>query len=785
MLKAMNDLNLDDYVDITDQFFESIRTIHDNKVVQSPLFNLLEGTRAVEIGNKKLDTGLIPLSEIDYSFDTSCPQNVDKVIGIINGLVRLYTSWLNNSSLPVTVMSCRYVQTLLENYQGSLNDCTFENKRLPKQENYDKSSVEWRLVHKVLNSFILGLVKFIGISLHIAFNTLYEEEDLTTRNMDLDFLTDIPSEFIVKKINESIHWLNQENGIERQKKEILCEYLELMNRMLDSQLILTIAIPIFENDDKKKIKNEIQFLQLGLKNIEGLSKVNFDSFKPPCGSFSKFIQFDSNNRSIPAELYMTTNEECFQSLQMMLKSIYNYVIESNELLNVNHFNQFLTYDISYKINSEYNAISRGLFQLYLIRDDKSILGSKETITSMGMKLMENTSCLQSLIFQPDTWTSIQGTDEHINTTKEDILIKLNQLLSDIETGIYHNLSSVTNNRCRQRQLMSRGIVIWDTLQVSSESLELELWQKYGIGDRIEGPDSIRDEPSLPLSSFVYLTKLNVMLEVALSGFETNIYKPFEMSWMYWYISYLTQVIAEFYSNQIKSINNLKIYSITTSVPKKIKKLKSGPKKQKLKQQNEIQQKIHLPMLEKINDYNNSYVIESYKGLRMLSDGVRMLFIMLHALEVTNITPSFELTSLEKIYNLQMKPWSSVGVPNLPHFRQYEKSIGIDFLSKLPHPQKLDKIKQILETIIDKFNDSKIVYISISKTIEDDEGEQFIGDGITEWYKALIKTCVMYSLEVNNIKKLIESGFNKDDYNLEIGEGYHRYFPKIFIKLIRQ
>lgn len=785
MVKAMNDLNLDDYVDITDQFFESIKTIHDNKVVQSPLFNLLEGTRAVEIGNKKLDTGLIPLSEIDYSFDTSCPQDVDKVIGIINGLVRLYTSWLNNSSLPVTVMSCRYVQTLLENYKGSLNDCTFENKRLPKQENYDKSSVEWKLVHKVLNSLILGLVKFIGISLHIAFNTLYEEEDLTTRSMDLDFLTDIPSEFIVKKIIESIHWLNQENGIETQKKEILCEYLELMNRMLDLQLILAIAIPIFENDNKKKIKNEIQFLQLGLKNIESLSKVNFDSFKPPYGSFSKFIQFDSNNRSIPAELYMTTNEECLQSLQMMLKSIYNYVIESNELLNVNHFNQFLTYDISYKINSEYNAISRGLFQLYLIRDDKSILGSKETITSMGLKLMENTSCLQSLIFQPDTWTSIQGTDEYINTTKEDILIKLNQLLSDIETGIYHNLSSVTNNRCRQRQLMSRGIVIWDTLQVSSESLELELWQQYGIGDRIEGPDSIRDEPSLPLSSFVYLTKLNVMLEVALSGFETNIYKPFEMSWMYWYISYLTEVIAEFYSNQIKSINNLKIYSITTSVPKKIKKLKSGPKKQKLKQQNEIQQKIHLPMLEKINDYNNSYVIESYKGLRMLSDGARMLFIMLHALEITNITPSFELTSLEKIYNLQMKPWSSVGVPNLPHFKQYEKSISIDFLRKLPHPQKLDKIKQILETIINKFNDSKTVYMSISKIIEDDEGEQFIGDGITEWYKALIKTCVMYSLEVNNIKKLIESGFNKDDYNLEIGEGYHRYFPKIFIKLIRR
>lgn len=314
----MNDLNLDEYVDITGEFFESVRTIRDNKVVQSPLFNLLEGTRAVEIGNKKLDTGLIPLSEIDYNFDTSCPKDADKVIAIINGLVRLYTSWLNNSSLPVTVLSCRYVQILLENYQGSLNDCTFENKRLPKQTKHDKDTVEWKLVHKVLNSFILGLVKFVGISLQIAFNTLYEEEDLTTRNLDLDFLTDISPEFISKRINDSIHWLNQDSGIQNQKKEILCEYLELVNRMLDIQLILSIAVPIFEKDDKKNIKNEIQFLQLGLQNIKRLSQVDFEGFQLPPGSFSKFVQFDSNNRSIPADLYMATNDECFQNLQKCL-----------------------------------------------------------------------------------------------------------------------------------------------------------------------------------------------------------------------------------------------------------------------------------------------------------------------------------------------------------------------------------------------------------------------------------------------------------------------------------
>lgn len=776
----MNNLSIEEYVDITETFFGSVKAIKDNKVVQSPLFNLLEGTRAVEVGNKKLDTGLIPLDQTDYNFDTARPYGPDQVIGIISELLRLYTSWLNNSSLPVTVLSCRYVHTLLENYQGNLEECTFENKRLAKQENYNEDSLEWKLVHDLLNSFVLGLIKFVGISLQIAYNTLYEEEDLTTRNMDLDFLMDIPTESITKRILSSIHWLNQEQGIKEQEKVILCEYLELMSRMLDVQLILGISISLFESNDGNKIKNEIKSLQLAGKNIDNLSKMDFSQFKPPVGCFSTFVQFDSNNRSIPADLYMISNEECWQSLRKMFESIHSYVIESSELRNVNHFNQFLTYDISHKMDPVYNVISRGLFQLYLIRDDKSIFGSKETITSIALKLMENVSCLHSQIFQPDTWTSIQGTEENINNTKEEILIKLNQLLADIETGVYHNLSSVTNNRCRQRQLMSRGIVIWDTLQVNSESFELELWRKYGIGDKLEGPDSSGEDPSLPLSSYIYITKLSVMLNVALSGIETNIYKPFEMSWIYWYISYLTEVIAEFYENQIRTINFLKMYNITNTVPKRIKKLKSGAKKQTLKQQNEIHQKIHLPKLEKINEYNNMYHIESNHGIHALSDAVRMIFIMLHALELLDLTPTFELSSLEKIYDLQMKPWSSVGVPKLPTYQQYAKSIDTEFLKKLSPSQRLTKIRAIFGAILERLNRGKQIFTSITKSIEDDSDQLFVGEGIVDWYKSLTKTCVMYSIEISSLTKLIENGFNKDDYKFEIGKGHNRYFPKLNI-----
>ena len=108
-------------IDITKEIFASLESITNNKVVKSPYFELLEGTRALEVLNPRLDTGLIELTPEEITFDCSKPQEVNVIINIQTKLLSNLVNWLESNSLPVTVLSCRYVQTLLVNYLNHEN----------------------------------------------------------------------------------------------------------------------------------------------------------------------------------------------------------------------------------------------------------------------------------------------------------------------------------------------------------------------------------------------------------------------------------------------------------------------------------------------------------------------------------------------------------------------------------------------------------------------------------------------------------------------------------------
>lgn len=781
--------------------------ISDNKVVQSPFFDLLEGTRAVEVTNEKLDTGLIPLTADEINFDTEKPQSIENVIGILNNLLILYMSWLNNSSLPVTVLSCRYVQTFMENYMkngGNLKLTTFKIERLESEINRDdKSNDEFndKLINLVLRSFILGLCKFIGFTIITGQSVLYEEEDLTTRSMDFDFLSMVSLDEILIEIDYSINWILKQK--EQKELSIIIDYLQFIKFLTQLQTFVLIPINIFNETNPILLKNYTDLIDEATIITSRIYKqVKDTEYLTPSGSFSKFIQVDSSNRSIPSELYSIGRDATYKNYENFFQDVKFFIIKLSKIKNLNQFENFLIFDISHKISENQNVLTRGLFQLFLIRDDKSIVGSTlgETITSLTLRFLNNSTCLNSNILQQNSWNDIQGNQEQITEIQENVMSQLNQLLVDLETATYHNITTLANNRCRQRQLMTRSILIWDTLQVNLESVELNLWKNYKIGDRLYNPDAEvingdeDDNIALPITSYVFYVKLLLMIEVSLSGFELDLYKPFEVGQMYWYISYLSQLTIEHITTRINKINESKIHNITNVIPKKLKKLKAGNKKQILKQQQQHNLINVIPSLEKSGKYNNDYLVPSYKALNLLSDGIRMKFIVLEGLRLIR-TNNKQLTSDESLYYLRMKPWSSVGVPTLPTYEQYKNSILTSFLDGKSSSERLTKIKGILQIIINKISQAKEIYSKLIKSIEVDEilKSQIIiaddsinsiddeGESVILWYKSLVKTCVWYNLNINNLIKLISNEeFDSQNYRVELENGYHRYFPKVLI-----
>lgn len=772
------DFDSEKYVDVTESLFHSVKRIQDNKVIKLPYFNLLEGTRAVEIGNTKLDTGLIELSENELKFDTSAGRSEDEVIGVMIELLKLVISWFNNSSLPVTVCSCRYVQTILENYKGKLTDCTFANTtREVDGDMNDNTSTEWKLVNRFLKSFVLAIIKFVGLCLEIACETLYEEEDIITRDLDMNFLTTVPAEQILKDVLIQHSVIQLDSGISKDGKVILQALFGLSICLLKLPLITQISIPLFQNQTTNKIFTP-PFTIEALKAIKCLSLYDLSKYKAPGGSFSKYVQTAANNRSIPSELTSVSLEYCLGQLNFTFSFVQRYVQELQTIRGVQQFNQYLRYDISSKITAEYNGISRGLLHLFLVRDDRSILGSLEAVESYCMRLLENSTCFLSQIFHPETWTSVQGSEAHILLVRDEVNEKVERLMTDIVTGLYHNMVSFTCNRCRQRQLNSRGITLWETLQVNSESLELDLWNKYSIGDRLGDSDSLDDQPALPLSSFVYTTKLSIMIDVALSGFELNLYKPYEMNWIHWFVSYLSLILTSFYKNRIDQLLNYKKSYITVQLPKKIKKQKAGAKKDALKAQHKAYVTKILPLIEETISYNNNFVIPLYECLKLITDALQLSFYALNMLNIIDLVPNFEMCSAEHIYNLRFKPWSAVGVPEIPTYAHYLCTLPkgcSDRSNENRRPMAVALINEAISTLATCKDKLQGLVHSFER-----DNRPLVTPGTIDWFQSLSKTCISHTIEFNSLIKQIDGGIDTSKLKLEFGPGYNIYLPKLTI-----
>ncbi|PYD21397.1 hypothetical protein DND67_30935, partial [Pseudomonas syringae pv. pisi] len=140
-------------------------------------------------------------------------QLVEDVAGAMNHVLILLMLWFLGLSLPVTLFSNRYVMDFLQSYNslgGQFARSNLVNKRLHGDLYTESSSFEGVLVNKVLRAYVAGICKFAGIVRDVALNVLYDEEDLTTRNMDLNMLTAVESSVVLETIEEAQQWLQSQ-----------------------------------------------------------------------------------------------------------------------------------------------------------------------------------------------------------------------------------------------------------------------------------------------------------------------------------------------------------------------------------------------------------------------------------------------------------------------------------------------------------------------------------------------------------------------------------------------
>lgn len=754
------------FVDVTSKFFDAVLGMDQGKVEASPYFDMIEGARALELGNKRLDTGLIEMALEEVAFSACLPLPLSSVTAIINELTKLVVSWTEGASLLVTVLSLRHVLQLLQNYQqcGSLEESGFVNARL--QDLDADPSTESLLVNKVLRAFVVGLAKFVGAVIKVALDSLYEEEDLITRTMDLDFLSRVSPQIVTAEIDEAELWLRSQTSLrETRDFSILSDQLRLVRRLVQLESVTAMSLNLFNEKEPLGLPHVANTLEI----LDKLKSAEYAEFPPT--AFSKFVQLDCNNKHIPSEIVTVSQTIAYDCLRKLFCDINEQIRRFSRLANASQLDLYLKFHASTSFAREASAVARGMFLLFLIHDDKTIAGLNDTVASMGMRLMSGLSLCGNSILEPSQWLV------ESDTVRADCLSKMSRLLDDLEAAFFQKFSVAGNNRCRQRQLNNRSIVILDSLQFNAENIEVELFG-HGIGDKLSA--AYQNAPALGISSFVYFHKLDVMIDVVLSGFEQNLYSVETASMMYWYASELSSISYEHVVGRMKEINTAKLASIA-ALAKRVKKTKAGEKKEQLKA---TLRYMHDVVEADLN--SNIAFIEAFLGPLMMAmfhlcKGISIALQIMRSVAAGDSTENF-MADKKLLYALRMKPWSSVGTPEVPLFERYEDENSIEKTLKLAEASvrkhqigvyvkactsHLRSCGQAIGGIIEVLQKNDVLKARILSEEDNDT---------KAWLLKIKKTCDIYSAQM--LKLASSTG---DFVGIERRPGFDPYFPVYCLK----
>ena len=336
-----NNANL---TDVTEIFVHLKSKISPAEVVKAEQFNMFAGTYALEINNSKLDTGLIP--EDSPKFETSCLLHklydsysaIQHVNNILNHLIKYLVTWMDDessNSLSTTLLSCKYVQFILENYTKTLQvPSTFHTGETV----YDQ----------LLRCGVVGILYFVKfIKSKVNSNFVLEEEDIHLSMLNLNCLSEVPNAheivFELKTLKEQ-YCVDQSN-IDLAELEHLLEIiigLCEMEHLLDSG----------SSPDAEELFSKL------IASCEAMAECDNDEYTLPPNLFSMQVQKKLSNFVPPKSLVppIKTPYNKLISILGELKTVFSTLFELQNTYDVNLFVYY--YFTSHK---QLNVITRILY----------------------------------------------------------------------------------------------------------------------------------------------------------------------------------------------------------------------------------------------------------------------------------------------------------------------------------------------------------------------------------------------------------------------------------------
>ncbi|SCU88925.1 LANO_0D03466g1_1 [Lachancea nothofagi CBS 11611] len=694
-------------VDVTDDFRNLARGMEPESIIKAPSFDLFEGTHSLEIDNIKLDSSLLILSEQELSFDcgkTYGAAEEDKlefVTAVADRLCRSIVLWLNEfQTLPTTLLSCRYMEHILSQYTedpvSDLSTCHLETGH--------------ELFDQVLTSCVFGACYFVKfVQTLFKAGVVFEEEDLNCNAMGLNMLAMVKLQTVKSHLQNSKHFL--------QAKYPAASQLLLIVELFTNLIELHEYLP--SNPELNAAPNTQALIEL-VNCAQKLKQIEMPPRSILQGAFSPGIQKRLSNQFPPREIVEPSGNE-YDGFITIAKDL-QLVLSVDQAKTVSEIAQLSRF---FNRIEQRHVVARALYLLYLMRDDQTVLDQYTFNDFSFLHLQEFSLC--------DTALSNELECESGNPTVRE---KFDDFLVEISSVLFEWYQTTAQNPCRYRQGYNRQLLLWDSLQAQIETYELEL-EGQGIRDELDADNSF-----MPLTTWVFYMKLRAMSDFVLKGFKLDVYKPWEFFSMFWYSYYLAQHlennlarVSRFISDRITAITNLN---------KKLKKLKAGEKKDKLRDLYRSRMATQMPLLVRNRDFI-SYLTLDCTVIKTLSLAQVFQFAMLKSFGlIDNKHPgSGKFSSPEFTHKLRFKTFESIGVPELPSYELFQQSLEDFVITEPMFGSKLMRSFDFTENELEKVKES---LQSIFETLKDNEsqarataGTQLVQEESLAYYQGLYRS----------------------------------------------
>ncbi|KAI0781517.1 Mak10-domain-containing protein [Trametes elegans] len=211
----------DGFTDVTDEFAAGAHDMEPEEVLLMDGFTLMDAMSAFEIGEPRLDSGMILEEQRRPPFDPLTPLLPEEVCWIMDRAFACEMEWHAGKTLSQSVFTLLFVHHLPD----------INPEYLPSENLEDPMRPRW-LITIVVRAAMLGLLKCCDFAWReLSKNKVHDVEDWQGEKCDVSMLEGINAEVVSRILDMACDWVRQSDLSETQVTA-LCDRLLLRKAIL-------------------------------------------------------------------------------------------------------------------------------------------------------------------------------------------------------------------------------------------------------------------------------------------------------------------------------------------------------------------------------------------------------------------------------------------------------------------------------------------------------------------------------------------------------------------------